>query len=184
MSDTPDDYDLMARIERRDPDALGAMYDRYGGLIFMLGLRILHDRGEAEELVSDVFLEIWRCAQRYDPSRGAPMTYLVTLGRSRAIDRQRSAASRSRGHISSEVTADMASAALGPPATAVFEESALGVRSALVVLDPAHRQAVELAFFDGLTHTQIAERLNKPLGTIKTYIRQGLIRLRDSIRKE
>jgi len=184
MSDVPDDYELMERIERRDADALGALYDRYGGLIFTLGLRILHDRGEAEELVSDVFMEIWRRAQRYDPSRGAPMTYLVTLGRSRAIDRQRSAASRSRGKSSSDVGSDTPSASPGPPATALIQENAKRVRSAMGQLEPIYRQAVELAFFDGLTHAQIAERLDKPLGTIKTYIRQGLIRLRDCLRKE
>lgn len=184
MSSAPDDYDLMQRIERRDVDALGAMYDRYGGLIFTLGLRILHSREEAEELVSDVFLEIWRCAERYDANRGAPMTYLVTLGRSRAIDRQRSAKSRSRGVVSFDVGSDTQSTAPGPSMAATLEENALRVRSAMGQLEPIYRQAVELAFFDGLTHTQIAERLNKPLGTIKTYVRQGLIRLRDSLRKE
>jgi RNA polymerase sigma-70 factor (ECF subfamily) len=180
MSDSPDDYELMERIERRDADALGALY----GLIFTLGLRILHDRGEAEELVSDVFMEIWRRAPRYDPSRSAPMTYLVTLGRSRAIDRQRSALSRSRGQSSSDVGSDTPSPAPGPPANALIEENAKRVRSAMGHLEPIYRQAVELAFFDGLTHTQIAERLDKPLGTVKTYIRQGLIRLRDCLRKE
>ena len=184
MSDTPDDYNLMSRIERRDADAHGAIYDRYGGLIFTLALRMLHDRGEAEELVSDVFLEIWRCADRYDPSRGAPLTYLVTLGRSRAIDRQRSASSRRRGRAASDIGSDTPSAAPDPPAAAVLQENAKRVRSAMGKLEPIYRQAVELAFFDGLTHTQIAERLDKPLGTIKTYIRQGLIRLRDCLRKE
>jgi RNA polymerase sigma-70 factor, ECF subfamily len=184
MPGSPDDYDLMERISQRDAEALGALYDRYAGLIFTLGLRILHDRGAAEELVSDVFLEIWRRAPRYDPGRGAPMTYLVTLGRSRAIDRRRSASSRSRGQASTDVGPDTPSAAPGPPASAVVDENAQRVRSAIGQLEPIYRQAVELAFFDGLTHSQIAERLDKPLGTIKTYIRQGLIRLRDCLRKE
>lgn len=184
MSDVPDDYDLMDRIQRRDADALGEMFNRYGGLIFTLALRILHDRAEAEELVSDVFLEIWRRAPRYDPNRGAPMTYLVTLGRSRAIDRQRSAASRAQHRASADLTADAPSPAPGPSASVLLDENSRRVRSAMGQLDPVPRQAVELAFFDGLTHTQIAARLNKPLGTVKTYIRQGLIRLRDCLRKD
>jgi RNA polymerase sigma-70 factor, ECF subfamily len=184
MPGVPDDYDLMERIERSDTEALGMIYDRYAGLIFSLGLRMLHDRGEAEELVSDVFLEIWRCADRYDAKRGAPLTYLVTLGRSRAIDRQRSATSRRRGGVSADIGSETPSMAAGPPAIAVLEENAKRVRLAMGKLEPIYRQAVELAFFDGLTHTQIAERLDKPLGTIKTYIRQGLIRLRDCLRKE
>src|ERR1700722_16480349 len=122
MGDAPDDYMLMERIERQDADALGMMFDRYAGLIFTLGLRMLRDRGEAEELVSDVFLEIWRRAARYDPNRGAPMTYLVTLGRSRAIDRQRSAASRSRGQVSSDFSGDPASPAPDPALAAILDE--------------------------------------------------------------
>jgi RNA polymerase sigma-70 factor (ECF subfamily) len=184
MAGLPDDYDLMERIERRDADALSIMIDRYGGLIFTLGLRMLRDRGEAEELVSDVFLEIWRRAERYDPNRGAPMTYLVTLGRSRAVDRQRSAASRSRGQVSSSSAIDAASDSPDPSMSAVLVENAGRVRLAMGQLEPIYRQCVELAFFDGLSHTQIAEKLDKPLGTVKTYIRQGLIRLRDCLRKD
>jgi len=181
---TPDDYELMARIERRDAAALEVMYDRYGGLIFTLGMRILHDRSEAEELVSDVFLEIWRASSRYDAARGAPMTYLVTLARSRAIDRRRSAGSKGRSTVSAGAVPETASGAPDPPASAVLEENAQRVRLAMNQLDPVFREAVELAFFDGLTHTEVAERLDKPLGTVKTYIRQGLIRLRDCLRKD
>jgi RNA polymerase sigma-70 factor (ECF subfamily) len=183
MADAPDDYDLMRRIELREPAALGIIYDRYGGLVFTLALRILRDRGEAEELVEDVFIELWRRAERYDPARGAPMTYLITLARSRAIDRRRSLASRNRG-IESAVGADAAANTVDPPLAAAVSENVVRVHAALGQLDFEYRQAVELAFFDGLTHTQIAEKLNKPLGTVKTYIRQGLIRLRDCLRKE
>lgn len=183
MPDAPDDYDLMRRIELRDSVALGLIYDRYGGLVFTLALRILRDRGEAEELVEDVFIELWRRAERYDPGRGAPMTYLVTLVRSRAIDRRCSLALRNRG-MESAVGVDAPAAVVDPPSAAAISENATRVQAALAQLDFEYRQAVELAFFDGLTHTQIAEKLNKPLGTVKTYIRQGLIRLRDCLRKE
>jgi RNA polymerase sigma-70 factor (ECF subfamily) len=184
MPAQPDDFELMLRIERGDADALGTIYDRYGGLVYTLGVRILRDRSEAEELVSDVFLEIWRRAKRYDPARGAPMTYLVTLARSRAIDRQRSASFQARGKTSASGNQNTASTAADPTAIAILGENARQVRAALAQLDPVYRQAVEMAFFDGLTHNQIAEKLAKPLGTVKTYIRQGLIRLRDCLRNE
>jgi DNA-directed RNA polymerase specialized sigma24 family protein len=100
MAEVRDDYELMEGIARGDSDALAAIYDRYGALVFTLGFRMLRDRGEAEELTSDVFLEIWKKSDRYDPNRGAPMTYLVTLARSRAIDRKRAATARTRKTIS------------------------------------------------------------------------------------
>ncbi len=186
MASPPDDFELMLLIEQQDPNALSQIYDRYGGLVFTLGLRMLRDRGEAEELVSDVFLEIWRRCERYDPTRGAPLAYLVTLARSRAIDRQRSAAFRSRTNLSAADGLDSGnpSPGPGPSDSAIIVENRKRVRAAMEQLEPLYRQAVELAFFDGLSHTQIAQRLDKPLGTIKTYIRQGLIRLRDCLRKE
>jgi RNA polymerase sigma-70 factor, ECF subfamily len=186
MATPPDDFELMLLIEQQDADALAQIYDRYGGLVFTLGLRMLRDRGEAEELVSDVFLEIWRRCERYDPTRGAPLAYLVTLTRSRAIDRQRSAAFRSKTNLSGADSLDSAKASQSPDpaASAIIVENRKRVRAAMEQLEPLYRQAVELAFFDGLSHTQIAQRLDKPLGTVKTYIRQGLIRLRDCLRKE
>lgn len=184
MPGAPDDYELMARIADQDADALAAVYDRYGALVFTLGQRMLRDRGEAEELVSDVFLEIWRRADRYNPNRGAPMTYLMTLAHSRAIDRQRAKTSRTRGLAAGDGKADGASDSPEPVVSAILDENSRRVRRAMEGLEPVYRQAVELAFFDGLSHTQIAEKLDKPLGTVKTYIRQGLIRLRDCLRKE
>jgi len=177
-----DDFELMKRIEQRDPAALALLYDRYAGLVFVRALRMLRDRGEAEELVSDVFLELWWRADRYDPNRAAAMSYVITLARSRAIDRQRRAAIRSRGRVAVEVVADAPCRNPNPSEFAISLENARQVRDALRNLDPVCRQAVDLSFFDGLSHAQIARRLNKPLGTVKTYIRQGLIRLRDSLR--
>jgi RNA polymerase sigma-70 factor, ECF subfamily len=178
-----DDFELMKRIEQRDTAAMEFLYDRYAGLVFALALRMLRDRGEAEDLVSELFLELWRRADRYDPNRGAAMTYVMTLARSRAIDRQRMAAFRSRVKVAADPGADTPCRNASPCKVAVALENARHVRDALRNLDPVYRQAVQLSFFDGLTHAQIAKRLNKPLGTVKTCIRQGLIRLRDSLRK-
>lgn len=178
------DFELMKLIERHDPAALESLYDRYAGPVFALALRMLHDRGEAEELVSDVFLELWWRADRYDPNRSAAVKYVMILARSRAIDRQRMAASRSPVKVAAELGADTPSRNASPSKFAVSVENARQVRDALRNLDPVYRQAVELSFYDGLTHTQIAKRLNKPLGTVKSYIRQGLIRLRGSLRRD
>ena len=186
MASPPDDFELMLLIEQQEPNALAQLYDRYGGLVFTLGLRMLRDRGEAEELVSDVFLELWRRCERYDSSRGAPLAYLVTLARSRAIDRQRSAAFRAKTNLSAADVLDSSnpSSSPDPSASAIIVENRRRILAAMQELDPVYRQAVELAFFDGLSHTQIAQQLEKPLGTVKTYIRQGLIHLRDCLRKE
>lgn len=180
-----DDFDLMQRITDGDADALAALYDRHGALIYAVGLRILRDRGEAEELLIDVFWEIWSRAARYDPSRAAPVTYLLTLARSRSIDKKRSSAHRDKtrpGPSDAPIETAAANTA-NPPEQAIRDERSQLVRAAMQSLDPVQRQAVELSFFDGLSHTQIAARLAKPLGTVKTYIRQGLIRLRDGLRK-
>jgi len=175
----------MQRITDGDADALAMLYDRHGALIYAVGLRILRDQGEAEELLIDIFWEIWSRAARYDPSRGAPVTYLLMLARSRAIDKQRSSAHRDKaqpGRSDAPIQTAAVSTA-NPSEQALSNERSQLVRAAMQSLDPIQRQAVELSFFDGLSHTQIAARLAKPLGTVKTYIRQGLIRLRDGLRK-
>jgi RNA polymerase sigma-70 factor (ECF subfamily) len=183
---SPDDYELMIRIARREPGALALLYDRHGALVYTIGLRMLRDRSETEEFVSDVFLEIWRRPERYDANRAAPITYLVTIARSRAIDRQRSAAFRATNrNTPDDVIKGLPSLQDGDPSQqASQEERCQQVRAAVGQLDPAQRQVVEMAFFDGLTHSQIAAKLGKPLGTVKTFIRQGLIRLRDEMRKD
>jgi RNA polymerase sigma-70 factor, ECF subfamily len=180
----PDDFELMQRIANGDADALAMLYDRHGALVYAVCLRMLGDRGAAEELLIDVFWEIWSRSGRYDPARGAAVTYLLTLARSRAIDRRRSTAHQDRTQVGmADGPVDTTAASTtNPSEQVILDERGQMVRSALQSLEPDQRQAVELSFFDGLSHTQIAARLAKPLGTIKTYIRQGLIRLRDKLR--
>lgn len=180
-----DDVVLMQRIAGRDPDALRALYDCYGRVPLAICFRILHDRDEAEQLLIDVFAEVWERSARFDASRGTPITYLITLARSRAIDRLR--AKKKNPQVSLDSTPIPLAAS--DPSQGPVEQSLLGerqviVRQALGALEPHQRQAVELAFYDGLTHTEIAEQLKKPLGTVKTHIRQGLIQLRDSLRSQ
>lgn len=172
----------MRGIANRDPGALRAMYDKHAALVYTIALRMLRRPEEAEDLVSDVFWELWDKSSRYDQTRAAPTTYLVTLARSRAIDRTRRKASRPQMTV--EAVEDVAPLTDGSPADdAEMTEQRQRVREALASLDPNHREAVEAAYYDGLSHTEIAAKLGKPLGTVKTYIRQGLIRLRDAMRR-
>jgi RNA polymerase sigma-70 factor (ECF subfamily) len=181
----PADFDaaLLARIAGGDQEAFAALYDRLAGLLTATARRILGDGAEAEDIVHDAFLTIWEKAAAFDPSRGSPLAWALTLVRHRAIDRIRSR--RRRG----EILADSAPEDLGyhepagdeaPLAADLAERSAV-VRSALTDLPAEQRRALELAFFSGLTHEQIARRLDSPLGTIKARIRRGLLALRDRV---
>jgi RNA polymerase sigma-70 factor (ECF subfamily) len=179
----PDDFELMRRIADGDSAALAQFYDKFSPLVFAVGMRFLRDRQEAEDLLIDVFFEIWDRCDRYDPARGAPINYLMNLSRSRAIDRQRSRSFRQKLPELSQAF-DQPAQATDPADGMAATEQSIQIRQALQTLDAIQRQAVELAFFNGLSHSEIASAMNKPLGTVKTYIRQGLIRLRDCLRKD
>jgi RNA polymerase sigma-70 factor (ECF subfamily) len=154
----------------------------------------VRDRLEAEDLLIDIFWELWSKCDRYDAARGSPLTYLLTLSRSRAIDRRRSSLKRRaipidkgwNGHEGGNSAQDQrpGRSPTTPLGDALTRELGDKVRAAMDRLDPAQRQAVELSFFDDLSHSEIAERLGKPLGTVKTNIRQGLIRLREFVRMD
>ena len=179
---------LIEAVKRRDAAALGMLFDRYSSVVFPVCLRILRERSEAEELLGDVFWELWNRPERFDASRGNLPAYLVMLARSRAIDRLRSRKKRDAavvsldlvkgGHIGGSVDDPEAS----PLASAMLEEQRSRIRKALDRLDPDQRKAVELAFYSDLSHSEISRELRQPLGTIKSRIRNGLIRLRDSLR--
>jgi RNA polymerase sigma-70 factor (ECF subfamily) len=181
-----DDLALMNGIANGDREALSRLYDRYNRLVFTLCLRVVKDRGEAEDLLIEVFQEVWERSGRYDASRGSPLTYLSTLTRSRAIDRLRS---RGRAVRQTSTLANVSdppanSNDANPGNVAVLTEQRSRVSAALAKLEPPYREMVELSFYDGLSHSEIASKMNRPLGTVKTYIRQGLIRLRDALRTE
>ena len=175
---TLDDYALMDAIAAGDSNALRGFYDRHSSLVFSACLRMLHNRADAEELLVDIFHEVWQKSSRYDASRGSPITYLMTLTRSRAIDRQRA---RPKIRTSDIQNTDLPGEST-PDLPVIADENRVAVVEALQSLEPAQRQAIEYAYYEGLSHSEIAAKLNKPLGTVKTYIRQGLIRLRESLR--
>jgi RNA polymerase sigma-70 factor (ECF subfamily) len=176
-----DDFSLMEGIRRADASSLRALYQRYASLIMALGLRMLKERSDAEDLLIDVFEEVWEKRDRFDASRGSPKTYLITLARSRAIDRRRQ---RNRHSHSPPSPIDPQEPSPSPSATLSMAEDRLRVRQALEMLSAEQREAIECSFYEGLSHVEIAGKLQKPLGTVKTYIRQGLMRVRDALRKE
>jgi len=176
-----DDDALIARIAGGDAPALSLLYDRHSPLIYSILLRVLRNRAEADDLLIDVFQEFWQRANRFDASRSSVTSYLAMLARSRAVDRLRS--NRARPTVPLDPAFDTTeSNASDPSQRAQSDEQAGQLRRAVTQLSDEQRQAIECAFFDGLSHTEIAERLGKPLGTVKTHIRQGIIRLRDVLR--
>ena len=171
--------ELLARVAQGDREAFGRFYDSYAPLAFGLIRRILPQPGDAEDVLQEVFWEIWRLAPRYEPARGAPAAWVLTRARSRAIDRLRSL--RRRDEVGVEVIDTAASTARTAHAEDVSGNLADRelVRGAMSALVPAQREVIELAFFGGMTHTEIAARLRQPLGTVKTRMRSALKRMRE-----
>jgi RNA polymerase sigma-70 factor, ECF subfamily len=173
------DVELLKAIVARNEAALAQLYDRYRTILFGLLMRILNNREEAEDVLQEVFLQVWRKAADFDESRGRPFTWLVTLARSRGIDRLRTLASRERV---AEAGAREVSEEISDAATDAFKSEQRGlVSDALAKLPDEQKRPIMLAYFDGLTQSEIATRLGAPLGTVKTRMRTGMIRLREML---
>jgi len=176
-----DDGDLARRLRARDPHVMPALYDRYGRLAYSLIYRVVRDAGVAEDLVQETFLRVWNRAQSFDAERGALGPWILTVARNRAIDHLRSVEGR------------MAAGALeldrieNPALFSSFEDSALTIdrarrlKEAFTKLTPAQKEVIELAYFEGLSQTEMAERLKQPLGTVKTWVRTALKVLREQL---
>lgn len=175
------DRDAFDRMARGDHEALGEVYDRHGRLLYSLALRILRDQGDAEDIVQEVFAQAWRQAARYDAGRGTVLGWLLTLTRSRAIDRLRGRQSRPAASTDEGLLRDIPDRVTPADQQIAWAGQARQIRAALEGLTMLQRVAIELAFYEGLTHVEIAERLELPLGTVKTRIRQGLLKLRDRL---
>lgn len=174
------EIDLMRRIGAGDSEALAEVFDLHSPGVLGLLFRILGRRSEAEEILQEVFLQVWRQADRYDPERASPRGWILMLARSRALDRIRRRSSSQRRE---EQAANDEPLAVSPVGTERLEamEQRSRVASALGLLSPEQRHCIELAFFEGLTHTQIAERLQAPLGTVKSRILLGMNKLRQAL---
>jgi RNA polymerase sigma-70 factor, ECF subfamily len=176
------DARLLQRMARGDRTAFSDLYDRFSRPLYSAALRILGDARETEDIVHDVFLTIWEKSAAFSAERGTAFAWAVTLTRNRAIDRLRLRQRRGEllgGSVPADLGYDESS---GTTDALVFKEQAQLVRSALAALPAEQKQAVELAFFGGLTQAQIAENLQQPLGTVKARIRRGLLKLRDALR--
>lgn len=178
------DVGLVQRIGDRRPEALAELYDRYAPMLLALAARILGSQAEAEDVVQETLLQVWHKARTYDPTRSSVSTWLVLLARSRAIDRLRS---RKVGERTAQAAqAENARTHTSPkgPEDVLFRERRERVRRELDALPAEQRQVLELAFFEGLTQTEIAERTETPLGTVKTRTLLAMKKLRAALREE
>jgi RNA polymerase sigma-70 factor (ECF subfamily) len=178
-----DDHDVellkaVASGDKAGEAALGQLYDRYRVILFSVLMRILNNREEAEDVLQEVFLQVWRRAADFDANRGRPFTWLVTLARSRGIDRLRAIGSRER--VVAEAGASEPAEEVSDAATDAIRSEQRGVvNSALSQLPEEQKRPLMLAYFDGLTQSEIAAQLGAPLGTVKTRMRSGMIKLRE-----
>jgi RNA polymerase sigma-70 factor (ECF subfamily) len=184
MSSSPGETDraLIARVEARDADALAALYDMYAARLLGLAARILGDTGEAEEVLQEVFLFVWRAAATFDPARGSVLAWLLVATRSRAIDRLRTRRPAARAGLTRVDRVPDKPDPRDVEADSATREWERLCRAAIGELPPEQRLALELAYFEGLTHQEISQKTSTPLGTVKTRVRLGLMKLKDRIR--
>lgn len=174
---------LVERIRDGDKDALSELYDGSSAQVFGLIVRIVGDRATAEEIALDIYVQVWKSAASYDPQRGSAAAWLFLMARSRAIDYLRSKAGQARGREQElpDEYRQVRDGSLDPSEAAEAGSRRAVIVQALDQLDPDKRRAIELAFFDGLTHSEISDQLNLPVGTVKTRIRTGMQRLRTAL---
>jgi RNA polymerase sigma-70 factor (ECF subfamily) len=168
------DIALIARIVARDGTSVGELYDRHSRLLYGLLLKIIKDRSEAEELLQEVFVQVWTRADTYNVQLGTPIAWLVRIARNRAIDRLRANTVRTRTVEATPLPPPVET----PEARAAMTEQQRAVARALEALPPDQRQLIEHAYFSGLTQSELAERFGLPLGTVKTRVRSGMMTLR------
>ncbi len=173
--------ELVRKIASGDQAAMGALYDATSRLVYGIVLRVLSDAATAEEVTLDVYTQVWRQAASFDAGRGGPLAWLTTIARSRAIDRLRSGWQDQQRKQPLDVVGDAPAGAAGPEEMTVAAERQRFVRQALAQLSPEQREVLELAYYSGLSHSEIAAKLNQPLGTVKTRTRLGMIKLREAL---
>lgn len=172
---------LMPRIAQGDEASLAALYDATHKIIYGVALRVLGNTEDAEEVTLDVYNQVWRSARSFQSGRGTVMAWLLTLARTRALDKLRARASRQRNVEPLGTQNETPAGSASPEEQSASSQQRAIVLAALGRLPDEQRQALELAYFQGLSHTELAERLGEPLGTVKTRIRLGMMKLRDHL---
>jgi len=176
----------MARVQNGDKQALRKLYDRFNKILFGMIYKILRNKEESEDLLQEIFVKIWNKADQFDPSRGSAYSFIATLARNRAIDRTRSRAFKNRRKDDYVINDDEYSFNLStenpnPEEKIEITERAVGVRKALAQLNEKERQVLYISYFEGLSQTEIADKIDIPLGTVKYRMRQGMIKLREML---
>ena len=182
----PSDLDLMFRIQAEDPGALSELYDRYNGILKALILRVIHNEAEADDLLQEIFMEIWNQAKNFSAQKGKPLGWMVTLARRRAIDglRKKQAYDRAEQRLQAETEQQPDAWVQNTTAEAIeFSDTRILVRQMLDRIPPNQRQAIELAFFRGMSQREIAAKTNTPLGTVKTRLELGLKKIYDGLKE-
>lgn len=175
------DRELAIRLKRRDPNAMADLYDRFGRIVYSVIFAIVRDTGIAEDLVQETFLRVWNRMNGFDAERGALGSWVLTVARNRAIDHIRSASSRAARNSFELEEREHPSLFADAEQEIVTADQAKQIRKALNGLTPKQKQVIELAYYEGLSQTEMAERLGEPLGTVKTWARSALKILRDQL---
>ena len=170
---------LLARVAEGDAQAFQQFYDRTSAKLFGITLRILIERQEAEDVLQEVYVSVWRKAATFDPARASPITWVATIARNRAIDRLRSRPARA--HVPVEAAHDLADDGPAPDAALLSSQDAMRLHTALGLLEPRHAAAIRACYFDGVTYEELALREGVPVGTLKSWVRRGLIRMRGQL---
>lgn len=175
------DAALVLRLLQQDVKAFEELYDRHSRAVYSLVLRILRHAASAEEVVQDVFLQVWRNASQYDGSRGPFVPWLLTMARNRALDHLRLKGERQRRR--EDQREELPTTRITPDFEGSLDEKrrAARVRELISTLQPQQRRAIELAYFEGLSHSEVASTMNEPLGTVKSWIRNAILRLREGL---
>ena len=186
----PDDrtveLDLLARITKRERAAFEELYTRYSNILYATAMKFLKEDADAQDVVQDVFIQIWDKAKLYDPAKGKPLTWALTMTRNRSIDRIRAIQRRTRlrDDFEKETVADESAGIREALSGVDASERTQILRDAVARLSPEQRKVIDLAFFGGLTQSEIADRLGEPLGTVKARARRGLMKLKEHLGEE
>ncbi|MEP7014957.1 MAG: sigma-70 family RNA polymerase sigma factor [Verrucomicrobiota bacterium] len=182
----PSDLELMHGIQAENPDALSQLYDRYNGILKALILRVIHNDAEADDLLQEIFMEIWNQAKNFSAEKGKPLGWMVTLARRRAIDglRKKQAYARAEERLQAETEQQPDAWVHNATAEEIdFSDTRSIVREVIQRIPPAQQQAIELAFFRGMSQREIAAKTNTPLGTVKTRLELGLKKIYDGLKE-